>query len=57
MLKMEKNTAVILDDNITVSEHELLSPKGRNQTAKSVTCVLIRKLNKAQTDDGLETVV
>lgn len=45
MLKMEKNIAVILDGNITVSEHELLSPKGRNKTTNPVTCVFIKKHN------------
>lgn len=47
MLKMEKNIAVIFDGDITVSEHELPSPKGRNKTTKSVTCVFINKHNTA----------
>lgn len=48
--------AVILDDDITVSEHELLSPKGRNKSSKSVTSVFIKKRNKAA-DEDLETTL
>lgn len=36
-----------LDDYITISENDLLSPKGRNQTTKSVICVFIKKHNEA----------
>ncbi len=43
---MEKNIAVILDDNITINKHQLFSPKGRKKD-KSVTCVFIKKHNKA----------
>ena len=40
--KMEKNTAVNLDDKIIISENEV-PPKDRNKSIKSITCVFIKK--------------
>lgn len=44
---MEKNTAVNLDGKIIISEHEVLPPKDRNKTTKSVTFVFIKRHDKA----------
>lgn len=44
---MEKNIAVILDGNITVSEHEWLSPKGGNETTALSPVFSFTKHNEA----------